>query len=71
MRTFNVDVEKLDALLESLWSESECQDTQIEITLIPSKQQLIVRDEEEDLAQINLIKVHDEYDVVHNLFDLL
>ena len=69
MRTFNVDVEKLDALLESLWNEAESQEVQIEITLIPAKQMLIVRDDEEELAKINLIKVSDEYDVVSDLFD--
>ena len=69
MRTFNVDVEKLDALLESLWNEAESQEVQIEITLIPAKKMLIVSDDEEELAQINLIKVHDEYDVVRDLFD--
>lgn len=69
MRTFNVDVEKLDALLESLWNEAESQEVQIEITLIPAKQMLIVSDDEEELAKINLIKVSDEYDVVSDLFD--
>lgn len=69
MRTFNVDVETLAALLETLWNEAECQDVQIEITLIPSKSQIVVADGEEELAQINLIKVVDEYDVVRDLFD--
>lgn len=69
MRKFNVDVEKLAALLESLWNEAECQDVQIQITLIPSKNQIVVADEEEELAQINLMKVSDEYDVVRDLFD--
>lgn len=69
MRTFNVDVEKLDALLESLWNEAESQEVQIEITLIPAKKMLIVSDDEEELAKINLIKVSDEYDVVSDLFN--
>ena len=69
MRQFNVDVEKLDALLESLWNEAECQDVQIKITLIPAMNKIVVADEEEELAQINLMKVSDEYDVVRDLFD--
>lgn len=69
MRQFNVDVEKLDALLESLWNEAECQDVQIQITLIPAMNKIVVADEEEELAQINLMKVSDEYDVVRDLFD--
>ena len=69
MRTFNVDVESRDSLLESLWNEAECQDVLFQITLIPSKGQIVVSDEEEEVAQINLIKVADEYDIIRNLFD--
>lgn len=67
MRKFYVDLEHKELLLESIWDEVDCFEGSI--TLIPSKNLIIVSKVDEQLAEIRLVKFVDEYDVVKALRD--
>ena len=68
MKKYNVDIERKESLLEALWNEAMCNERQV--VLNPAQNLIVVSDKGNELiAEIKLIRVVDEYDVVQELFN--
>lgn len=67
MKKYNVDLERKDSLLESLWDEAMCYEGQV--VLNPAKDLIVVSGKDNELlAEIKLIRVVDEFDIVNEIF---
>lgn len=67
MKKYNVGLERKESLLESLWDEAMCNESQV--VLNPAKNLIVVSNKDNELlAEIKLIRVVDEYDIVNEIF---
>lgn len=72
MKTYNIDIDKRDSLIEALWEEiQECSGKDVCFVCTPNKNEITIFENEvaTPIAKINLIKVSDEYDVKQDIFD--
>lgn len=67
MKKYSVDLERKDSLLERLWDEAMCNEGQV--VLNPAKNLIVVSSRDNELlAEIKLIRVVDEFDIINEIF---
>ena len=72
MKKYLIDIKDRESLLQTLWEEIEaCSSDNVCFVCTPNKNEISIFEENTTtpIAQINLIKVSDEYDVKRNIFN--
>ena len=67
MKTYTIDIERRDSLLDTLWSNAERASGVSVLCKPTSNQVFIIGADGKTLAIINLIHVSDEYDVISEI----
>jgi hypothetical protein len=67
MKTYTIDIERRDSLLDTLWGNAE-RASEVSVLCKPASNQVfIIGADGKTLAIINLVKVSDEYDVISEI----
>ena len=72
MKTYTIDIEDKESLLQTLWEEIEINsDKEVCFVCTPNKNEIAIYEKEgaNPIAKINLVKVSDEYDVKRDIFN--
>lgn len=72
MKTYTIDIEDKESLIQTLWEEIEASSSkETRFVCTPGKNEIAIFEENATtpIALINLIKVSDEYDVKRDIFN--
>ena len=69
MKTYNINIDRLNSVLDTLWNHAE-DAKDVSVVCHPEEKKIeLFSATGLTLATINLIEVHDEYDVVSEIFN--
>lgn len=72
MKIYTIDIDERESLVDTLWNEIEANSSKgVHFVCTPNKNEITIfeKNQTTPIAQINLVKVSDEYDIKRDIFN--